>query len=388
MSSTKPDSSLSVVLQFDKGSGYARGIVAGVSQFARAGRLDWRLTVASAAEVRTRNISADAWIVDFDDREACARLLQGTEALVAVASSRSAEAGCPPRVPLVMSDNAAMVDMAREHLQDRGVPALAFFSKGKYAGLSWALEREKAFREIPGVEEANILDSQRMSHAGPEGLRDWLRALPRPCGVIAVNDSSAQDLLHECALAGISVPDELAVVGIDNDELVASLAHVEISSVVQDTGRVGRIAAQMLHARLQRSVLPDYRVTVPPARLSIKASSMYQEGVNPVVTRARAFILQFAAHGIKSDQVAHHVNVSRSSIERIFSRECGCSVHDEILRVRLDTAKQLLRAGKLSASEIAVRSGFRTLQYMHVVFKRELGCTPGEFQSGQARQTA
>jgi LacI family transcriptional regulator len=110
---------------------------------------------------------------------------------------------------------------------------------------------------------------------------------------------------------------------------------------------------------------------------------MYLQGTNPLVTRARAFIVQFVGHGIKSDQVAHHINVSRSTIERLFQQECGCSVHDEILRVRLDLAQHLLKSGKLSASEVAIRCGFRTLQYMHVVFKREVGCTPSEYQAAR-----
>lgn len=374
---------LSIVLQFDKGGGYARGIVSGVSRFVRASRLDWRLTVGALVEVQASGVRVDACIADADDEPGVDQAQASSLPLVAVASSALVAADCPAHVPLVMADNAAMVHMAQAHLQERGVPVLAFFGRGKYASMGWAREREAVFRAIPGVEEAHVLGSLRMSQSATGALRDWLRSLPKPCGVIAVNDSSAQELLHECALAGISVPDELAVVGIDNDELVASLARVEISSVVQDTDTMGRAAAQMLHALLQRSMLPESRIVVPPQRFSVKASSMFQPGVNPVVTRARAFIQQFAAHGIKSDQVAHHVNVSRSSIERIFNRECGCSVHDEILRVRLDTAKQLLRAGRLSTAEIAVRSGFRTLQYMHVVFKRELGCTPGEFQSGK-----
>lgn len=391
MDSDRSDSVLRIGLQFDKAGSYARGIIAGVGQYVRSSSLDWRLQLITPEELSAPGLSWDGYIVDFDNRHSFEAILSRQKATVAVASAHGVADQCPVHMPLVMSDNDAFVALACEHLEQRGLPNLAFYGRPKYFGMPWAEERAEAFRKLvsgkrcggyvfgdglicdPAVSRAILLND----------LGRWLRAIPKPCGVIAVNDSSAQELLLVCAAVGLSVPDEIAVVGIDNDELAASLSRVEISSVVQDTERIGKVAAQMLHASLKRTGPMKTRVLVPPARLSVKASSMYLQGANPLVTRARAFIMQFAGHGIKSDQVAHHVSVSRSTIERLFHQECGCSVHDEILRVRLDLAQRLLKAGKLSASEVAIRSGFRTLQYMHVVFKREVGCTPSEYQVGR-----
>jgi len=387
--SDRTDGVLRIALQFDKAGSYARGIVAGVGQYVRSSSLEWRLQLVTPDDVVTSGVPWDGCIADFDNRSVFDVIKTRQRPLIAVASARRAAEQCPAEIPLVMSDGGAFVALACEHFAERGLPTLAFYGRPRYAGLAWAEEREDAFRKRVAAmrQTANVFgDGVLRDPSMPQTvllneLGRWLRGLQKPCGIVAVNDSSAQELLQACAAAGLSVPDEIAVVGIDNDEVAASLSRVEISSVVQDTERIGKLAAQMLHACLKRAGPMQTRVLVPPARLAVRASSMYLQGTNPLVTRARAFIVQFAGHGIKSDQVAHHVNVSRSTIERLFHQECGCSVHDEILRVRLDMAQHMLKAGKLSASEVAIRCGFRTLQYMHVVFKREVGCTPSEYQA-------
>jgi LacI family transcriptional regulator len=389
MNKEQKDGVLRIVLQFDKAGAYARGIVAGVGHYVRSSSLDWRLQIVSPEQALAADLGLDGCIADFDNRASFDALMARGKPVIAVASARASAHHCPAHVPMIMSDNEAFVAIACEHFEGRGMPNLGFYCRPKYAGLPWAEEREVAFRKLTAARRGgvSVFGDNAFCNASVSNvvllndLGRWLRAIPKPCGIIAVNDSSAQELLQACAMVGLSVPDEIAVVGIDNDEVAASLSRVEISSVVQDTERIGKLAAQMLHACLKRSGPIQTRILVAPAGLSVKASSMYLQGTNPLVTRARAFIVQFAGHGIKSDQVAHHVNVSRSTIERLFHQECGCSVHDEILRVRLDMAQHLLKSGKLSASEVAIRCGFRTLQYMHVVFKREVGCTPSEYQA-------
>ena len=96
--------------------------------------------------------------------------------------------------------------------------------------------------------------------------------------------------------------------------------------------------------------------------------------------RARHFIRQYACQGIKTDQVADYVGISRSSLESHFRQALGCSVHDEILRFRLDAAKSILAQGDCNLAEVALKCGFTSSQYMHSVFKRELGCSPRGWQ--------
>jgi LacI family transcriptional regulator len=118
----------------------------------------------------------------------------------------------------------------------------------------------------------------------------------------------------------------------------------------------------------------------------VLASSGHQPVKNPRVMRARHFIRQYACQGIKGDQVADYVGVSRSTLETYFQQELACSVHDEILRFKLDAAIALLAEGECSVAEVAQRCGFTSMQYLFAVFKRELGCSPREYQQRVASE--
>jgi LacI family transcriptional regulator len=208
----------------------------------------------------------------------------------------------------------------------------------------------------------------------------WLQRLPKPVGIIAVTDARARQLLQACQLAGIAVPEQVAIIGIDNDPLARMLSCIPLSSVIQGSHEIGRTAARMLHQLLEGTYLECTRILVPPAGLNVLASSSHQPIKNPRVMRARHFIRQYACQGIKGDQVADYVGVSRSTLETYFQQELACSVHDEILRFKLDAASALLARGDCSVSEVALRCGFSSMQYLFAVFKRELGCSPREYQ--------
>jgi LacI family transcriptional regulator len=122
------------------------------------------------------------------------------------------------------------------------------------------------------------------------------------------------------------------------------------------------------------------RTLVAPAGLNVQASSQHEPAKHAHVMRARHYIRQFACLGIKTEQVAG-LGVSRSTLESHFRKEMGCSVHDEIIRVRLHAAHAILRSGDCNLSEVARKCGFTSSQYMHAVYKRELGCSPREYQA-------
>lgn len=122
--------------------------------------------------------------------------------------------------------------------------------------------------------------------------------------------------------------------------------------------------------------LANHRILVLPAGINALASSQHQPVKHPHVMRARHFIFQYACQGIETEQVAEHVGVSRSSLDACFREELGCSVHDLILRFKLDAAMAGLDRGERSIADVALECGFNSPQYRYLVFKRELGCTP------------
>lgn len=180
--------------------------------------------------------------------------------------------------------------------------------------------------------------------------------------------------------AGLAVPEEVAIIGIDNDPLTRTLSRIPLSSVIQGTVEMGRTAAHLLHQMLGGARLAGRQILVPPVGINVLASSRHQPLSSPYVMRARHFIRQYACQGIKTEQVADYVGISRSSLEEHFRRELNCTVHQEILRHKLDAAKHMLASRDVATAEVAVRCGFTSPQYMHAVFRRELDCTPREYQ--------
>jgi LacI family transcriptional regulator len=144
---------------------------------------------------------------------------------------------------------------------------------------------------------------------------------------------------------------------------------------------MGRIAAEMMHRRLIGDRLEQARILVPPKGLNALASSRHQPTYDPYIMRARHYIRQFAAQGVKVAQVAAYVGVSRATLDMHFRKAFGWTVHDDMLAFRLERAQQMLADRRLSFAEVAARSGFTSLPYMYAVFRRELHCTPTEFQA-------
>jgi len=213
-------------------------------------------------------------------------------------------------------------------------------------------------------------------------LVDWLEALPKPVGILAVTDARARQVMQACIVAGIPVPDDVAIIGIDNDTLGQHLTRIQLSSVSQGTEEMGHRAAHLLHQALGGAPLAAAPVVVAPGGVHPRASTARAVRHSRPVMRALYYIRQYACQGIKTEQVAQAVGVSRSSLEMYFRRELKHSVHDEILRHKLQRSFELLSDSGLGICEVAEASGFRSVQYLNAVFKRELGATPAAWRQG------
>jgi LacI family transcriptional regulator len=215
-------------------------------------------------------------------------------------------------------------------------------------------------------------------------MAEWVRSLPKPIGIIAVTDARARQLLQSCVVADVPVPEQIAVVGIDNDPVAQILSRIALTSVIQGAEGMGRAAAQLLHKMLHGRVAPDTRIVVPPLGINVQASSLHQPMKSPHVMRAKHYIRQYACLGIKAEQVADYVGISRTLLEEHFKRELKQTVHQTILAHKLEIARGMLVDPAIPLVDVAVRSGFTSLQYMYAVFRREFNCTPRQFV-GQAR---
>ncbi|MEP6826154.1 MAG: substrate-binding domain-containing protein, partial [Ramlibacter sp.] len=328
----------------------------------------------------------DGIIADFDDPAVSAALSAVNLPVVAVGGSYADEATYPAGVPYVATDNVLLIQQACGHLIDMGLRQFACYSLPESPLNRWAQERERAF-EAEMVRDGlacrihrGLATSAPTWDSASRQLVAWLEALPKPVGIVAVTDARARQLLQACILAGIAVPDEVSIVGIDNDTLGQHLTRIQLSSVSQGTQEMGRTAAHLLHQMLGGARLGGTRVVVPPAGINARASSRREPAHGPQVMRALHYIRQYACQGIKTEQVAAHVGLSRSSLETYFRRELRRTVHDEILQFKLARAREMLRDTPLTAAEVASRAGLGSVQYLNAVFKRELGCTPRAYR--------
>ena len=378
-----------IALLFNANKIFDREVIVGIADYLSSTRTQWDLFLEEDFRLRLSGIDkwqGDGIIADFDDPIVAAALASTRVPLVAVGGSYEDPTDYPAAVPYVATDNFKIVKLAYEHLIETGLRHFALFSLPEARENRWAQEREKAFGQLmqhDGFAARIFRGQSTRAPTWDQAVREqiaWLHSLPKPIGIIGVTDARARQLLQACALAGIAVPEQVAVVGIDNDPLARGLTRIPMTSVIHGAQEIGRTAAQLLDRRLHGARLGDTRVLVPPSGINVLASSRHEPPKHLHVMRARHFIRQYACQGIKTDQVANYLGISRSSLESHFRQELGHSVHDEILRCRLNAATDMLTQGNCNLADVALKCGFTSSQYMHQVFKRELGCSPRGYQ--------
>lgn len=213
-------------------------------------------------------------------------------------------------------------------------------------------------------------------------LGAWLKALPKPVALLAAMDSRAHQAIDVCSEAGLRVPLDVAVLGIDNDELLCTGSIPTLSSIRRDTESCGFMAAQMLD-RLMRKETRKREVLRYGVRDIITRDSTQPEAVpsDPVVQRAREFIRINAGAGIGVPDIVKHLNVSRRLAETHFRAACGHSLLDEIQNVRLERVERLLAETQLPLTEVCTDCGYETDVHLRRIFKRRFGCSMRDYRS-------
>ncbi|NID05149.1 DNA-binding transcriptional regulator [Luteibacter jiangsuensis] len=377
-----------IALLFNANKVYDRQVIAGIGHYLNSTRVEWDLFMEEDFRSRMRDIhqfKGDGVIADFDDPEAQEALRDLPIPVVAVGGSYHDPAAYPAGVPYIATDNERLVRLAYDHLIEQGLGRFAFYGLPAHPGSRWAQEREHAFRTVVEAEgvEATVYEGSPTSAGGwgeaVEELVAWLTALPKPIGIIATTDARARQVLQACVIGDIPVPEQVAIVGIDNDPMAQLLTRIPLTSVIQGAEEMGRTAAHVLHQMLRGVDCSGTRVLVPPVGINVQVSSRYHPVRSPHVMRASHYIRQYGCLGIKTEQVADYVGVSRTVLEEHFKRELKQTVHQVILKHKLDAACDLIANSDTPLADIALRCGFTSLQYMYAVFRREYDCTPRQY---------
>jgi LacI family transcriptional regulator len=372
-----------VALLIETSNAYARGLLQGVVHYIREHR-PWSFHLMEQG----RGDDPPDWLERWPGDGIIARIETPRIARAVVKSGLPAvdvsAARLVPSLPWVETDDEQIARLAAEHLLERGFKHFAYCGDARF---NWSVWREQHFRAA--VESArhgvHVFRSQSAGadlSAQSGDLRRWLRELPKPVGIMACYDIRGLQVLDACRGAGLAVPGEVAVIGVDNDALLCDLAAPPMSSVIPNTHRTGYEAAALLDRMMGGKVVKPVAHLIAPLGVAARQSTDVLAVEDRAVAVAVQFIREHACEGINVSDVLGAVPLSRRVLEQRFQRLLGRTPREEILQVRLARVRQLLAETDLPLYLIAERTGFEHVEYLSVVFKRETGRTPSEFRRG------
>jgi LacI family transcriptional regulator len=376
-----------VALLIESSRYYGRGVLRGIAKYTHL-RGPWSCfseerALHSGIPLWLKNWKGHGIIARIEDRRMAAALLKLDCPVVDVLGNAKF-AG----IPTFDTDAQATARLAADFFLQAGFRHFGYcgykqipFSERRGAAFSAYLAKkgQKVLvfsPPLPSRAQSHIQAIERHGLNMVKSLAHWLKRQPRPLALFACNDVRAQQVLNACREHGIRVPEEVAVMGVDNDDVLCNLCDPPLTSIEPDTERLGYEAAALLDAMMQSRRIRNDFTLVPPIRVVERASTDMVAIQDPVAVQAVRFIRDNVHTGIAVKDVLTHVNRSRTDLEQRFRRWLDCSVHDEILRRRIDRACSLLQQTDLRLDEIARRTGFSTTSHLCRLFQTRLGRSP------------
>ncbi len=353
---------------------HSRATLGGLAAFSRE-RPGWRFSlVTSPAQWAVALREADAAIGHITDPALISAIRR--RRLSAVNLSSSAH---PTGLGSVHSDEATVGRVAADHVRDRGFRHAAAvgldgprFAPIRVAGF------QDGFGEDPNGMPIPVwhLDSSALPHPDPDPrLVQFLRDLPTPCAVFGVTDWVARHVVLAARRAGRAVPDDLAVLGVDNDTMVCEFCDPPLSSVCQDPERIGREGCRLLARLLDGQPVPDAAVLIPPRGVVFRRSTDVLAVGDPLVSDALRLVRE-ARGRISPSEVFTRIPLSRRMLEIRFKAALGRTLQEEIWRQRTAEIVRLLEETDRTIADIAEATGFATVSYLTTFLKKRTGTTP------------
>jgi len=375
-----------VALLIETSREYGRGLLRGVMQYARE-HGPWSIYF----EPRGLYDAPPSWLSSWGGdgiiaRVATAELQQAvTAARVPVIDVRIG--GFGDQFPGVGVDNRAMVNLAFDHLWQQGYRQFAF------CGLPQGLNRWSDFRAEAMAQAAakaggsfSLFESKSVDTENPrwdqdqEQIATWLKTLPLPTGLLANTDDRALQVLEAARRAELRVPDDLGVIGIDNDELLCNLANPPLTSVHCGVERVGYRAAAELGRLISGKSRRKDRIDLQPLCVVERESTNILVFQDHELGRLIRELRASACDGLRVDALLKKSSLSESTIQRRFKQFVGRSMKEEITRIRMERACELLAHSDLPISEISGRCGFNEPKQLSTVFHKKMGMTPLDYR--------
>jgi len=291
-----------------------------------------------------------------------------------------------PGVPKIRPDNVVIGHLGAEHFLERGFRNFAFCG---FSSDGWSCERRDGFLEALRLagRDAEVLDEPYPGALSPEWetrqirkIARWLKALPKPVAVMACNDMRALEVIEAARTVNLLVPEEVAILGANNDAIRCDIAYPQLSSVAPNPFESGFTAAELLDRMMRGEAVGEPDIRIEPVGVVTRHSTEILAIEDKQVAAALGIIRNRATEGLSVDEVVRGANASRSLLEKKFRRYIGRSPQAEIRRVQMEHVKQLLLETDYPLKAIAALAGFEHMEYMCVVFKRLHGESPGQFR--------
>jgi len=349
---------------------FARQIVRGARAYVVAHQPWWLRCggLTSVDGLRKLCAAADGVVAFFGNPDHEQAVLDAGVPAVNV-SSRLADT----RLPLVQPDHRAIGRIAAAHLLDRGFERFAFAGP---VGHGYAAARLAGF-------EAAVGGAGFTCEVAPQSValrHGWIAGLPTPVGVLAANDTEARRAADYCHELDIAVPEQVAIVGVDDDPDICESSHVSISSIDTRGFEVGERAAALLADLMGGDPPPQEPILIPPGELTVRRSTDVVAVADPDLAFTMRYIREHACDPLRVEEVLAHLTVSRRTLEKRFKAAFGRTLHNEIRRNQLERARQLLRTTDLRVPDVSRKVGFADDRMFTKVFGEAVGMPPGKFR--------
>ena len=379
----RPNRRVAVVIEAS--NAYARGLLTGILRHVRE-HAPWTVFLPEHGRGTPPLEALAKWVGDGViariETEATAKAIEKLRRKLGIPVIDVSAARLVADVPYVETDDAAIAAVAADHFFERDFRHFAFLGDDRF---QWSDNRCRAFVEVVAAQGLDVaVLSHRRRKTAPadddEAVEAWLAGLPKPVALLACYDIRGRQAIDACRRTGIAVPDEVAVLGVDDDDVLCGLASPPLSSVMPDAIGAGRRAAELLEQLMQGKPLERSEWLLPPLGIAIRQSTDVLAIDDPLVVAAVRQIRDHACDGIKVTDVVRALQTTRRVLENRFTKRVGHTPHEEIARVQFRRVEQLLRETELSLAAIATRAGFKHTEYMTVAFTKRHGMPPSRWR--------
>lgn len=363
-----------VVLPIESSRASGRNLLSGIANYARLHgpwTIYWEPGGLDEIFHRLKNLNADGIIMR--DSERLEAVLRFGFPVIIIEHHISTI----PDVVHLITDSQTIGRLAAEHLMQCGLKHFAYCG---FDNKPWSLARSQSFNKSISKEghSCSIYKQPKSTKTiswekEQKYAVDWLKTLPKPVGLMTCNDDRSQQVLQACKIADLKVPEEVAIIGVDNDELICNLSDPPLSSVSINFERAGYEAAAALDQMMKGEAINTIQILVHPTHIVSRQSTDITAINDQEVARAVNFIRNNAKANLGVDDIVKTTALSRRVLEKRFRKFLGRTILDEIHRVRTNQIAQMLVETNLSILEIAMTFGFQGTEHIARYFQKEKG---------------